>query len=363
MARRLLTSPTYREDVDRVVDLDLEWDHLCDSTLVVSGASGMIGSFLIDVLMTRNIAYGMNCTIHGFARSLSGLTERFQEYGGHENLLLHSIDLTTEFVGEVMMRDPQSAVSHVDYVIHAASNTHPVAYATHPIGTIAATVHGTHSMLDFAVRAKARRALFLSTVEIYGQNRGNGRFTETDLGYIDCNTLRAGYPESKRTGEALCQAFRAEYGLDVVIPRLPRVYGPTMRLDDTKAISQFLLDAVQNRDICLKSAGDQFYSYCHVADAVSAILTCLLRAQSGEAYNVADPASDVHLRDLARLVADTAGRSVIHDAPSATEQRGFSAATLAVMDGSKLARLGWKPAYSISGGVERTVDVLKEIVA
>jgi len=342
---------------------------LNNTTVVLSGASGMIGSFLVDVVMTRNLMHGLNCTVVGLARNLDTLTTRFQEYAGSANLCLLPVDLgagdldcVDEILACVSACQGSDSSGPVDYVIHAASNTHPAAYATDPIGTITTNVAGTQAMLDLAVCGHAQRTLFLSTVEIYGQNRGTEPFTETDLGYIDCNTLRAGYPESKRTGEALCQAYVSAHGLDVVIPRLPRVYGPTMRPDDTKAVSQFLLDAVFDRDIVLKSTGDQLYSYCHVADAASAILICLLRGEPGQAYNVADPSSDIRLKDLAQLAAGCVGRSVVIAAPGKIEERGFSAATLAVMDGSKLARLGWKPLHTIFGGVERTVAVLKEIV-
>ena len=142
----------------------------------------------------------------------------------------------------------------IDYVIHAASNTHPVAYASDPIGTITANVFGTQYLLDYAKEADCKRFVFLSSVEIYGENRGDtDKFTEDYLGYIDCNTMRAGYPESKRTGEALCQAYRKQMEMDVVIPRLSRVYGPTMLMSDTKALSQFILKSVKQEDIVLKS--------------------------------------------------------------------------------------------------------------
>lgn len=347
----LADSPTYREDVDRVATLSLDWDQLQDSALVLSGASGLIGSFLVDVLMTHNTKYAMNCTIYALARDLATLEDRFSTYSGNRNLVLLAADVSA---GPL-------AIESADYVIHAASNTHPVAYATQPIATVTTNVHGTYNMLDLAARTKARRSVFLSTVEIYGENQGSvEKFTESDLGYIDCNTLRAAYPESKRTGEALCQAFREEKGIDVVIPRLPRVFGPTMRMTDTKAISQFLLKAVAGEDIVLKSEGKQFYSYCHVADAVSAILACLFAGESGHAYNVADSSCDIHLGDLARLVAEAAGRTVVFDLPTEAERRGFSTATTAIMDGSKLSGLGWRPLYAIGEGVKRTLTVLKE---
>ena len=351
---RLLDSRVYREDVDRVASSDLEWEKIADTAVVLSGASGMIGSFLVDVLMARNLSHHLNCTIYALARNVTALEDRFREYEGLDNLILTSVDVSA---GPLDLHE-------ADYVIHAASNTHPVAYATEPVVTIMTNVQGTHTMLDLAARTHARRAILLSTVEIYGESRGSvEKFTESDLGYIDSNTLRAGYPESKRTSEALCHAFREERGVDVVIPRLPRVFGPTMRLTDTKAISQFLLNAAVGQDIVLKSDGSQLYSYCHVADAVSAILTCLLCGESGQAYNVADPSCDISLGDLAHLIAETAERAVVFDLPGETEQRGFSTTTIAVMDGSKLSRLGWKSFHTIGAGVERTLTVLKEIMA
>ncbi|MCL1838285.1 MAG: NAD-dependent epimerase/dehydratase family protein [Propionibacteriaceae bacterium] len=346
----LLDSPIYREDIARIASLDLAWDRLADKSLVLSGASGMIGSFLVDVLMARN-AEGLNCTIHALARNRISLEERFHTYTSGANLVLIAADVTQELM-----------INSADYVIHAASNTHPRAYALDPIGTIMTNVLGTYKLLDLAVRTSAQRAIFLSTVEIYGENRSlTDRFSESDLGYIDCNTVRAGYPESKRTGEALCQSFREQYGLDIVIPRLPRTYGPSMRLDDSKALSQFLLNAVAGQDIVLKSEGKQHYSYCHVADVVGAILTCTLHGESGHAYNVADPSGDILLRDLAALVAGTVGRKVAFQLPDAVETRGFSTATHALLDGSKLADLGWRCLYDITEGITRTVEVLKSL--
>jgi len=345
----LLSNPTYAGLVDRAAQLPLPWQQLGGCHIVLSGASGMIGSFLVDVLMTRNAATGLDCTVHALARNADALTVRFAPYAGDRHLVIQPVDVTA---GPLTL-------DAGDFVIHAASNTHPLAYSQDPIGTITANVQGTFNMLQLAARLATRRAVFVSTVEVYGDNRTGTPVTETDMGYIDPNTLRAGYPESKRTGEALCQAFRSRDGLDIVIPRLPRVFGPTMRLDDSKALSQFLLRGVAGEDIVLKSAGDQYYSYCHVADAVGALLTCLLLGEDGDAYNVAHPSGDIHLKDLAAMVAAAAGTSVVFDLPSEAERQGFSAATVAVMDGSKLATLGWTPLYGLADGIAETIQILK----
>ena len=217
-------------------------------------------------------------------------------------------------------------------------------------------------MLDFAVKHHTVRFAFASSNEIYGENRGDAElFDEGYCGYIDCNTMRAGYPESKRCGEALCQAYRAQKGLDVVIPRFTRTYGPTMVMSDSKAVSQFIKKGVAGEDIILKSAGTQYYSYQYMADSVSGLLTVLLLGADGNAYNIADESSDIMLKDLAGLIAAVNGKQVVFEIPDAVEAAGYSKATKARLDGGKLRSLGWKPEYDIREGIERTIRILREI--
>ena len=233
-------------------------------------------------------------------------------------------------------------------------------YSTDPIGTITTNIIGLQNLLDFAVEHHASRFAFASSNEIYGENRGDAElFDESYCGYINSNTLRAGYPESKRCGEALCQAYKAQKGLDVVIPRLTRSYGPTMLMSDTKAISQFIKKGIAGEDIVLKSAGTQYYSYQYVADSVSGLLTILLKGENGEAYNIAEEHSDIMLRDLAAAIAEISGRKVVFEIPDAVEAAGYSTATKARLNGQKLRALGWTPEYDIKRGMERTICILK----
>ena len=148
--------------------------------------------------------------------------------------------------------------------------------------------------------------------------------------------------------------------LDVVIPRLTRSYGPTMLMTDTKAISQFIRKGLAGEDIILKSAGTQFYSYTYVADAVSGLLTVLLKGECGGAYNIADSRSDITLRDLAGIIAEYAGKQVVFEIPDEVESAGYSKATKARLDSTKLKKLGWTAQYDIHSGLMRTLDILRQ---
>lgn len=349
----LYDNKQYLEDVETIADVDLPWEKLQNKALLLSGATGLLGSFLVDVLMQKN-QYGLNCTIHALGRTQKKAEERFLKWWGDEHLIFLSYDVNKPFVGEDL--------ETIEYVLHLASNTHPVQYATDPIGTITTNIVGLQNMLDFAVMHHSTRFAFASSCEIYGENRGDvDMFEENYCGYIDPNTLRAGYPESKRCGEALCQAYKVQKNLNVVIPRFTRSYGPTMLLTDTKAISQFIRKGVANEDIVLKSAGTQNYSYTYMGDAIYGLLTVLLCGENGEAYNIADEASNITLKDLAWIISNHAGKQVVFEIPDAVEVAGYSKATKALLDGSKLKRLGWKPFYTIKKGIPRTIEILKTI--
>ena len=349
----LYENTMYQEDLQKVASLPLPWEKLRGAGVLITGASGMIGSFLTDVLMYKNTE-GLGCRVYALGRSRERLAARFSHWENSENLVFVPYDINLPLEME--------QTDGIDYVLHLASNTHPVQYATDPIGTITTNIIGLQNMLTFAKQAGARRVAFASSNEIYGENRGDVElFSEDYCGYIDSNTLRAGYPESKRCGEALCQAYIQAMDMDIVIPRLTRSYGPTMLMTDTKAISQFIRKGLAGEDIVLKSAGNQLYSYTYVADAVSGLLTILLAGQKGEAYNIADTASDLTLKELAGLIASICGKEVVFELPDDVESAGYSKATKARLDGSKLRSLGWKPFYEISEGMRRTMQILKDI--
>lgn len=345
----------YQSDLLQAVSTDLPWEQLSGKTLLFTGATGMIASVMIDILMYRNqnvSQQGQEVRIIAISRNCSRARERFALYWDNPLFTYLSHDITA----------PLPELGAVHYILHAASNTHPRVYATDPIGTITANVQGTYQLLEYAVSHQCERFFFFSSVEIYGENKKDvDKFDESYLGYIDCNTVRAGYSESKRLGESLCNAFAAQKGQDFVIGRFSRVYGPTMAAEDSKAIAQFIKKAAAGEDIILKSAGNQLYSYTYVVDAAAAAFYLLLLGESRSAVNIVDSTSDILLKDLAALIAKEAGTKVVFELPDAIEQAGYSTATKAVLDGKKLEQLGWKALTTIEEGISKTIQIRRNV--
>ena len=349
-------SKLYLEDVEKISN-DFDFSKFRNKKILITGAGGLICSFLVDVFMYRNKNYNDDIKIYMLCRNESRIKDRFSKYKLEEiksknegNLIYIIQDVFYVFKFNI----------DFDFIIHGASNTHPKQYSVDPVGTITTNVLGMNNILKYSVNHKPERIFMMSSVEVYGENRGDIElFDENYLGYINCNTARAGYPESKRVSEALCQSYINQYGLDVVIGRFSRVYGPTMLKDDSKALAQFIKNALNNENIVLKSDGNQLFSYTYVVDAVGASLAIIINGLNGEAYNIADKASNVRLKDLAQILADYNNKKVVFELPDEVERKGYSNATKSVMSSDKINSLGWKPYYDIKSGLIRTLNILK----
>ncbi len=316
-------------------------ERLQDKNILITGASGLIGGALVDILLS----YFPKANVYAMARSQSKAEQRFKDYLNNPYFHIIVADVNTPLEGN----------TDFHYIIHAASNANPNAYSLDPVGTMWTNINGTRNLLEYGRNHKLLRMVYVSSGEIYG-NGDNAVWTESDGGYIDTMSVRSCYPSSKRAAETLCVAYAEQYGIDTVIARPCHTYGPHFTNSDSRAYAQFVRKARGHEDIVLKSKGEQFRSWIYVADCVTAILTILLRGENKQAYNIADTHSNVTIREMAEKIATIAGTKVVFDIPNTIEQKGFSQIRRAIFSTEKLESLGWHTEYTLGEGLRNTIN-------
>lgn len=336
---------SYREDIKNVASLPLPWEKLSGCNILVTGATGLIGSCLVEVLMERQ---ARDYCVYAMGRNMNRMQRLFRKYQNNETFHSMSCDITT----------PMSLSIPFHYIIHAASGAAPIEFSQHPVEVMKANIYGVANLMEYGIGHNMKRFLYVSSGEVYGE--GDGRvFTEDYSGYVDCTSHRACYPSSKRAAESLCASYAAEYGAEVVMARPCHIYGPHFTESDNRVYAQFIRNVLRDEDIVMKSTGEQFRSWCYVVDCVSALLYILLKGENCQAYNIADGTSNITVKELAEMVAGIAGKKVVADIPNVDEKRGFNVVKKSVFSTSKLEALGWKPQ---SGNMEQKMKATIETI-
>ncbi len=329
----------YKQDVRQVLPT-LNLSVLQGSSVLVTGATGLIGGSVIDLLMLQG-----GIKVYAIGRNEQRARKRFASYLESDRFHFVKADVTQPLTGNTCY----------DYIIHAASNASPNFFQQKPVEVIKSNINGVEHLIEYGRSHQMKRLLYVSSGEIYGEGTG-GIFTETDSGYVDCATPRACYPSSKRAAETLCVAYAAEYGVDVVIGRPCHTYGPYFTESDNRVYAQFIRNVLKGEDIVMKSAGMQYRSWLYVVDCATALLTLLVRGASASAYNIADEASNITIRQLAELLAAAGGRKVVM---AADDNQNTTPITKAVFATDKLRALGWQPQWGIAEGLKHTLEALR----
>jgi nucleoside-diphosphate-sugar epimerase len=330
---------------------DLDWNRLRGARVMITGASGLIGSFLTDLLMAYNVHHAGQISVAACVRNPDAARTRFSAHSDNPNFRLVQYDVTK----------PYSDADEYDFILHTASNASPAVFSTDPVGTMTGLVEGTKNVLELASACRAKRVLVVSTGEIYGRGAPEDLpFREDFLGWIDVLSPRSCYPSGKRAAETLCAAYGQQYGVDSVIARPCHVYGPTATPRDNRASTQFLNDAAAGRDIVMKSPGLQLRSYLHVADCALALLYVLIHGAPHQAYNVASPLSVLTIAEFAEKCAKAGGARVVFELPDELERRGYAPVQPQTLDTAKLQSLGFTARFAPDEGILNAVDILRE---
>ena len=338
------------EDAQQIIDENNKLTELYNSSVMVTGASGMIGSYFVYTLMKLNEDYDANIKIIPLIRNLYKLDEEI---------------LSKDYVHPIV-QDVTEKINYendVDYIIHAASPASPKIMKEKPVETNFANTLGTAQTLIFAKNHNTKKYLFISSREIYGAPLENQEyFTEDSFGIIDQLIPRNAYAEGKKAAENMCVGFNKEYGFDTKIVRLAHTYGPGMSVDDGRVQADFLKNLLNEEDIVLNSDGSSIRTYTYISDAISAMFKIILKSKD-MVYNVSDERNEVSIRELAETMIQILPEKelkLVFNIKEEDNDAGYAPFKFGLLSSEKIRNeLNWNAKYSVFEGFKRTLEFLK----
>lgn len=342
-------NPIIQDDVNEIIDSFPHWSVFKNKTILISGASGLLPSYLVDVFLTISREY--NLKIICLVRSSLKAEIRFSHWKGHENLVLLEHDVNIPFLYS----------ESIDFIIHAASQASPKYYGIDPIGTFKANTIGTINLLDLAVEKNVEAFLFFSSGEVYGNLNEKDVPTKEDVyGYLDPIKVRSCYAESKRMGENMCISYFVQKNVNSKIVRPFHTYGPGLSLNDGRVYADFVKNCVNNEDIVINGDGLAKRSFCYISDAIIGFLFVLVKGKNGEAYNVGNPTQEYSIRELANSIAKLFPEKKLNVIYNKEFQNSLEYLKSPISRNcpniDKIIQLGWVPKIQVETGFKRTIN-------
>ncbi len=307
--------------------------------ILITGGAGFIGSHLVE----KFLSVGEKVIV--VDNLLTGAIENLSLFNGNPNFIFmnhdvqHHIDIEME----------------LDYVLHLASAASPRAYTEHPINTLKAGSSGTINTLGLA-KAKNAKYLLTSTSEIYGNPKVSPQ-SETYWGNVNPNGPRSMYDEAKRFSEAAVSSYNRIYNLNTRIVRLFNTYGPKMKIDDGRVVTNFIFQALNGEDITIYGNGDQTRSFCYIEDTLSGIIKAM-DSESSEVFNIGNP-NEITVKKLAEIIIKLTNSNsslkfleLPEDDPMQRKPDISKAKNI----------LNWSPKIPLEEGLLKTIDWVKNSI-
>ena len=335
-----------QEDLEYLVK-NFDFTAIFNSSVLVTGATGLIGSQLIKLFLCLNRIKNAKITIYALIRDDSKARKIFNT--AYEKIYFITGDI----------KDTPPIADDIDYIIHGASITASKTFIEKPVETIETAYNGTRTMLELARSKQVKGFAYLSSMEVFGITDSR-EVKESDYGYIDILNPRSSYSESKRMCECLCACYASEYNVPVKIARLVQVLGAGVDYNDTRVAAQFARSVIENRDIVLKTEGKTRRPCIYTRDAIAGICTVLLKGNTGEAYSIANTNTTATIRATAEMIAGKIANNTVKVVLDIDIPAEYAPNLNLNLNLNLIESLAWKAEIGLEEAYRRMIESMRE---
>lgn len=340
------------EDLEHISsNSGIPWEKLRNSSILVTGATGLIGSALVKALVYYAVTRGISLTVFAQVRNAEKSKAVFASLMTYVGSILHFVHAD--------INEPLDICGNVDYIVHAASITSSQDFIHKPVDTIFTTINGTKNVLELARLKSSKSVVYVSSMEVYGRLPIEN-VNEQESGYINPLSVRNSYPQSKRMAENMCVAYHEQYGVNVKTVRPTLTFGPGVSIHDQRVITQFARSVLQGKDIILHTKGTMKRDYLYSADAVIGILTVLLLGKNAQAYNLSNPKTYISIYEMAQLCAESNPNICVRCEIDEDAARKYAADVKIALDNTAINKLNPFPRYDIRESFQRMLETMKD---
>ena len=339
------------QDIQEIAaDPNINWAQFKDATILITGASGFIGSMLARTFLYCDKKFNLNIDLQLTGRNIEKLTQITKDFQQQPQLIISDIE------------NLNLNSDNLDYIFHCANITDSKMMLEQPVEVFRTAINGTSNILNLARQYNAT-LIFLSSMEAYGIiNNSEKPITEEKLGTLDLESPRTSYPESKRACECLCNLYSHEYDIKTRIIRLAQTFGPGLNLNDNRAPMYFTKCALRKENIVLRTTGETILNFCYISDAISGILTSLNSQKKHETFNICNDNEHPNILQAATMIVDNISHNQIRiDIQVPKESSCYAPTNHMLLSSAKIKNYGWAPKHNLFSSYQRLYDYISTL--
>lgn len=348
-----INNKVFKEDMEYIIHANfIKWEKLNNKTIFITGGTGLIGYYLINAFIYKNIKEKSNIKILALVRNIEKAKLQFKEQ--------LKVNANLELICGDLSNIPNIS-EKIDYIIHGASPTTSRLFIENPVEVIQSIVNGSQNVLELAKLKKIQSMVYLSSMEVYGEYKTEEILNEDSILKINSSNIRDCYPLGKALSENISKAYFEEYKIPVNMLRISQTIGLKENINlikDRKIIQEIVYCILNKKDIVLATKGESKRTYIYIRDVITAILLVLLSNKHGEIYNVANEKTYDSIYNMISNIVDNVANNEINLLIKEEKTNKYPKTNYLKLSSQKLKKIGWSTSINTVEMFERIICLI-----